>query len=81
MTAKHNVKINGVWHRAGSNISAIVIPEKDGMEPDKPRYNKTEINRMSTAQLQQLAGEQGIDGAEEITGAELKKILIEKFGL
>lgn len=44
-------------------------------------YTKTEINRMSTAELQELAKEQGIENAENITGAELKKILIEKFGL
>lgn len=44
-------------------------------------YTKTEINRMSTAELQELAGEEGIAGASEMTGAELKKLLIEKFGL
>ena len=45
------------------------------------RDTKTEINRMSTAELQTLALENGIDGADEMTGAELKKVLIEKFGL
>ena len=44
-------------------------------------YTKTEINRMSTADLQKLANEQGFDKAEEISGADLKKMLIEKFGL
>lgn len=36
---------------------------------------------MSTADLQALAAEHGIEGAEEISGAELKRILIEQFGL
>lgn len=36
---------------------------------------------MSTADLQKLAAEHGVSGAEEISGAELKKILIEKFEL
>ena len=36
---------------------------------------------MSTADLQALAAEYGIEGAEEISGAELKRILIEQFGL
>lgn len=36
---------------------------------------------MSTADLQKLANEQGFDKAEEISGADLKKMLIEKFGL
>ena len=44
-------------------------------------YTKTTINRMSTSDLQAFATEQGIDNAEELTGAELKKLLIEKLGL
>ena len=42
-------------------------------------YTKTEINRMSTADLKKLASENGID--ESLSGAEIKKALIEKFGL
>lgn len=44
-------------------------------------YTKTTINRMSTSDLQAFAAGQGIDNAEELTGAELKKLLIEKLGL
>ena len=44
-------------------------------------YTKTEINRMSTAELREVAKANGIDNAEDITGGELKKILIEKFEL
>ena len=44
-------------------------------------YTKTEINRMSTAELKELATSKGIEGAEDMTGADLKKVLIEKFGL
>lgn len=44
-------------------------------------YTKTAINRMSTSDLQAFAAEQGISNAEELTGAELKKLLIEKLGL
>ena len=53
-------------------------------EPDKfpcSSFTKTTINRMSTSDLQAFATEQGIDNAEELTGAELKKLLIEKLGL
>ena len=42
---------------------------------------KTEINRMSTADLKKLASENGIENAAEINGSDLKKMLIEKFGL
>lgn len=44
-------------------------------------YTKTEINRMSTAELKEVAKLNGIENAEDITGGELKKILIDKFGL
>ena len=42
-------------------------------------YTKTEINRMSTADLKELAKENGID--DSLSGAEIKKALIEKFEL
>ena len=45
------------------------------------KYTKTMINRMSTSDLQSLAKEQEIENADEISGSELKKMLIEKFGL
>ena len=45
------------------------------------KYTKTDISRMSTSDLQSLATAQGIENAKELSGAELKKILIEKFGL
>lgn len=45
------------------------------------QYNKTIINRMSTAELKELAKEQGIKNAEEMTGADLKVELIKHFGL
>lgn len=48
---------------------------------EEEKYTKTEINRMSTAELKELAAENGIENSEEMTGSELKKILIEKFGL
>lgn len=44
-------------------------------------YTKTDINRMSTDDLKTLATEQGIENAEKIIGSDLKKMLIEKFGL
>lgn len=45
------------------------------------KYTKTEINRMSTAELQNLAAVEGIENAFETSGNELKKILAEHFGL
>jgi len=45
------------------------------------QFTKTEINRMSTSDLKDLAKLNGIDNAEEMTGGELKKVLIEHFNL
>ena len=50
-------------------------------ESDQKQYTKTDINRMSTAELQALAAEIGIENASGTNGGELKKLLIEHFGL
>ena len=70
---------NGVWYPAGTEVPEDNPNTKT--ENGQNQYTKTEINRMSTAELQALALENDIDGAEQMTGAELKKVLIEKFGL
>ena len=76
MIATHSIKINGRWYKAGEEIrSANTISE------NKKTYTKTEINRMSTSDLQKLASEHGIEDAQEKSGAELKKLLIQMFGL
>ena len=77
MIAQNTMKINGKWYKAGEEISLA----KPQAEAKQNQYTKTEINRMSTAELQTLALENGIDGSNEMTGSELKKVLIEKFGL
>lgn len=45
------------------------------------QFTKTEINRMSTAELKEVAKLNGVEDAGDMTGGELKKVLIEKFGL
>lgn len=77
MIAENTMKINGKWYKAGEEISSATPREETG----NSQYTKTEINRMSTAELQSLALENGIAGADSMTGADLKKVLIEKFGL
>lgn len=57
----------------------IEITDQEVIEENQ--FTKTEINRMSTAELKEIAKLNGIDGSEDMTGGELKKILIEKFGL
>ena len=78
------VNKNGVWYPAGADVPEDTSPIATDNLTEKIVHNehtKTEINRMSTAELQALALENNVDGADEMTGAELKKVLIEKFGL
>ena len=74
MVYEYKVKHKGKWY-----LPVEEIPEETE-QPTQP-YTKTDISRMSTADLQSLATAQGIENAKELSGAELKKLLIEKFGL
>lgn len=81
MIATHSIKHDGVWYKVGDEVpesNSNSVPS-DFMNP--PKYTKTEINRMSTADLKKLASENSIENATEINGSDLKKMLIEKFGL
>ena len=60
---------------------APVISNDNIEHKEEQKYTKTDINRMSTAELQAFALEKGIDGADNMTGGDLKKVLIEKLGL
>lgn len=93
MVYDHMVKVNGKYYHAGEDVPEIddmagdenYLPFSDDditleTKEDK-QYTKTEINRMSTAELQNLAAAEGIESAFETSGNELKKILAEHFGL
>ena len=60
---------------------APVISNDNIEQKEEQKYTKTDINRMTTAELQVFALEKGIDGADNMTGGDLKKVLIEKLGL
>ena len=49
--------------------------------PEEQRYTRTDINRMNKDELVSFAVEIGIEDAEETSGADLKRLLIERFGL
>ena len=87
MIARNRMKIGGKWYKAGEEIPSAGTSPKDDfsqhMSPPKEdkNYTKTDINRMSTSDLKSLAISEGIDGAEDMSGADLKKVLIDKFKL
>ena len=74
MVYEYKVKHKGKWY-----LPREEIPEETE-QPTQP-YTKTDINRMSTADLQKLAGEKGIENADSFSGADLKKILIDLMQL
>lgn len=88
MIFKHLVKYNGVYYPAGMDVPVgeikpvekKVVEETVAVEqPKEDNLTKTDINRMSTADLKVLAKENGLD--DDRSGAELKKALIEWFRL
>lgn len=83
MIAKNRMKMHGKWYKAGEEIPSAKAMEDEVAtnEVKESKYNKTEINRMSTADLKKLAKSEGIKKVEDMSGADLKKVLIEKFGL
>lgn len=85
MTFAHKVKYNGKWYLPGETILEDTFVEKAEEEVGEKvvavSYTKTEINRMSTADLKALAEKENIPNASEMTGADIKKCLIEHFGL
>ena len=90
MIYSHMVKKDGVYYKAGEDVpekraAGVPLPFSDDeiiFETREDRkYTKTEINRMTTEELQELAAENGVEGAHGMTGGELKKILIQKFNL
>lgn len=62
--------------------SVVDTAEKtEDTETSLKQYSKSEIQRMSTAELKTLAPTLGIDVTEESTGAKLKEEIIAKLGL
>lgn len=64
-----------------SDEDIVLETQTDTNNETEKQYTKSEIQLMKTADLQSLAASVGIDGAEEMTGSTLKKLLTEHFGL
>ena len=73
--------------RDGNHLAAFLNngwKVDDSKKAEKPeenavkQYSKSDISRMSTADLKTLAPTLGIDVTEESTGAKLKEEIIEK---
>ena len=58
-----------------------IIEETTKDTEDLPTYTKTDINRMPVSQLKKMAKTTGVEGADDMSGAELKEYLIAVLGL
>lgn len=85
------VKYNGEYYESGEDVpnngaavDDVSLPFSDDIafetQGDK-QYTKTDIKRMKLAELQELALENEIDCAYDMTGEELKDAIIEFYGL
>lgn len=61
--------------------SVETAKEKQNDVEEKKYYTKSDIMGMKVADLRKLATEQEIEDADNISGAELKNLLVEKMGL
>lgn len=84
MIYDHIVKYNGTYYAAGSDVPVetnnFEVKQDTNVENEES-YTKTDINKMPIAELKDLAISIGITDAENKTGSELKKSLIEFYGL
>ena len=79
MMIRRNIK-----NRAARNAAHFPEEVSRGNEEyteEKKSYKKSDIFRMPTAELQALAESEGIENATELTGSELKTILVKHFNL
>lgn len=72
----YTVKKDGVLYPAG-----IDVPDGESAKDSMKTYSKSDISRMSTADLKTFAPTLGIEVTEESTGAKLKEEIIAKLGL
>lgn len=70
------VNNGGTWYPAGTEV-----PEGTAVKEQEKSYSKSDISRMSTADLKTIAPTLGIEVTEESTGAKLKEEIIAKLGL
>lgn len=68
-------------NKQGKPLIALATPKVEVEEVKPSKYSKSEIKRMSTADLREVAKANGYENADEMTGADLKVELIKHFNL
>lgn len=74
---------DGKWYKAGEEVPEGTPGQySEKMQiPVEFKYKKTDINRMSTADLKELAREYGVSNVDDMTGQDLKEYFITRFNL
>ena len=76
---------DGKWYKAGEEVPEGTPGQESSDEetqmPEVFKYNKTDINRMSTADLKELAREHEVSNVDDMTGQDLKEYFITMFNL
>lgn len=80
MIAEYTVKRNGKWYKAGEFIPEAEVSAY-GINPEKFRKTKTEINMMKVDDLRALAKQYGIENADSMTGSAIKEHFVKIFDL
>ena len=77
LSTSNNLRGKPVIAEKDAKAKEVVVEKKD----EEKFYTKSDINTMKVSDLRELAKKQGIENAEDISGSELKTMLIEKMGL
>ena len=84
MKYPYDVKVGSVWYEAGTEIpdaEEVKAEEPVVVEEPQKRITKTDVLGMRKADLINLAKENGISEADEMTGSELKSALVKALNL
>ena len=74
------IKDDAAEPKVETKVETKVEP-KDEPKVEAPKITKSRIFTMKASDLRTLAGENGLENADDYTGTELKKWLIDKLGL
>ena len=80
LSSSHNRQKRQLIRLVVDNAVTASEPEQEET-PEKDAISKTDINRMNKSSLVELALSVGIEGADEMSGANLKAELINYYNL
>lgn len=76
---------DGKWYKAGEEVPEETPGQESSDDETQMQevfeYKKTDINRMSTADLKELARKHEVLNVDDMTGQDLKEYFITKFNL